>query len=237
MADDTPPSPFSEEQTNSLRQLVSQIVNSSIRARDVQADKKRAEDRDAIKSDFAKMLDEKLTALAPKPDDGDKTDGKGGKPRDRKEDVELATLKRQFSEMQQRAEESDRRASAERAKNRDITLRKAAEEVLEGAGITGTRFKAAYALLQQEGRIRYAADDTDDIIFTEAMGAEVDHRTGLSGWAKSEEAKLFIPPSGTNGSGSRPRTGQPQVKNGPLTPAERKEKLNNALADWAERGT
>jgi len=231
MADDTPTSPFTEEQTNSLRQLVSSIVNSSIRARDVQADKKRAEDREAIKSDFAKMLDEKLAAFTPATDDG-----KGSK-RDRKEDVEFATLKRQFAEMQARAEESDRRAAAERAKNRDITLRKAAEEVLESAGITGTRFKAAYALLQQEGRIRYAADDTDDIVFTESTGTEVDHRTGLSGWAKSEEAKLFIPPSGTQGSGSRPKTGQPQVKNGPVTPQERNDRIKAALADWAERGT
>lgn len=124
-------------------------------------------------------------------------------------------------------------AQDERNKNRSVALRNAISEALEPLGITGIRFKAAYAMLQQQGQIRYAADDSDDISFVDAAG-EVDYRTGLEAWVKSPDAAIFLPPSGTQGAGSRPRSGGPQIKSGPLTPADRKQKMDEVLSAWAE---
>jgi len=237
MADDATQAPFNDEQVNSIRQIVSTIVNSAIATRDKMADKKREQDRAAMTADFAKLLEEKL-----KPPPGDEPTEPGGKPGKggKADDAtvrELTTIRRQMEQLTKTSEENAQRAAAERAKNREAAMRGAVSEALDPLGINGIRFKAAYALLQQSGRIKYAADDSDDLIFLEeGTGAEIDYRPGLATWAKSDEAKIFLPPSGTQGAGTRPPARNPQIKNGPVTPQERTARINAALSDWADRG-
>jgi len=222
--------PFNDDQVNSIRQIVSTIVNSAIATRDKMADKKREQDRETLKTDFAKLLEEKLGAPGPNGEPPDGKPRKGGKDDDR----EVTTLKRLVEDLKKGIEESNQAAARERSKNRETDMRNAVAEALEPMGITGIRFKAAYALLQQSGRIKYAADDSDDINFVDETGAELDYRAGLPNWGKTDEAKIFLPPTGTQGSGSKPRSGNPQVKSGPLTPQERTQRINAALGEWAE---
>ena len=227
-----------ESDLTTIKELVNTSINGVVSNLKKQGDLARQKDGEALKGDFQKMLDglaEKLSAGGgEEPPGGDGKGGKGGKGGESAR--ELATLRQQVQETARRLDESQKQAQAERDKNRSAALRNAISETLEPLGITGIRFKSAYALLQQEGRIRYAADDSDDISYVDAAG-EVDYRTGLAGWVKSDDAKIFLPPSGSQGAGTRPRSGQPQMKSGPLTDAERSQKMNEAMAAWAENPT
>lgn len=235
-------SPFNDDQINGIKQIVSTIVNSAIATRDKMADKKREQDREALKTDFAKLLEEKLGAIGNKgnnnPDDPPNPDGsgKGGKNRGQDDATlrELATMRRQMEQLSKTSEENALRASNERAKNRENALRTAVSEVFDGVGISGLRFKGAYGVVR--GQLKYVDDESDEIIFTDETGTELDYRAGLSSWLKSDEAKIYLPPTNTQGSGSRPRNGNPPIKGGPVTPGERSQRINAALSDWAERG-
>lgn len=223
---------LSAEDKSEITDLINNSINGTVSNLKKLAALDRKKDADELKTSFGALLEEKLAALAP-PDPGDNKPGRKGK---EGEDRELATLRRQLDELSKTTAESQRVAAAEREKNRNNALRASVAEVLEPLGITGMRFKAAYALLQQTGRIRYADDASDDINFVEETG-EVDYRAGLGSWSKSEEAKMFIPPTGgtgVNGAGTRPKSGNPQVKSGPVTAADRNERMKAALAEWAD---
>lgn len=202
-------SPFTDAQQESLRTTISSIVNSAIAARDKMADKKRAEDRTAIQTDFAKLLDEKLGALAPKPKGDEQTDDKndkGNKNRARIEDsVEFKTMQARFSEMQQRLDEAERISKAERLAGLDIKLRQLLSDKLTSIlGFTDaekSRITASY-LIDAKKAVRFD-EETMHPLFDDGLNP-IDLDTGLRQWAKTAEAKHFLPPTNTRGSGGRP---------------------------------
>jgi len=191
---------FNDAQLAGIKAIVAGVVNQTIAARDKMSDKKRGEDAKAAETRFATLLDEKLAAFKPTetPDDGvGGKSGKGGK-----ESVELATLRRSIQETKDALEASNRKASEAQAKMRSSALRQTTAEQLAALGIDGARFKGAFAVLQQEGRIRMRDDESDEMVFVDDTGAEVELAAGLAGWAKSDDAKIYLPPSGVRGSGS-----------------------------------
>lgn len=205
MPDEDPKSPFSEEQTASLKTYVSQIVNSAMRSHLAMADKKRAEDREAVKTDFAKLLDEKLASLKPSEEPAGGGDGKGSK-RSKEEETVLATMRKQLAETAARVEAAEKRAAEERAKNEAHSLQERVSKILSGAGIEGNRFRGAYAVLKE--RIRKQGDEADSQhVFVDDTGEEIDLEVGLRGWTKGDEAKIYLPPSGAAGSGARRAAG------------------------------
>jgi len=209
-----------------LSPKIHSLINSALASHNKMADKKRAEDRDAI----AKMLDEKLSALKPAGDNAEGAEGKGGKGgKGKGEDVELATLRKRLDELTQRAEQADQRAAQEREKNRAGTIRQTVADMLSAAGIDGARFKAAYAMLQQEGRIKPSDDlESDDAWFVDDTGNTVDLSVGIKSWLKSDDAKIFLPPSNARGSGSRPASGG-SGPNGKPDPATVRARLAEAI--------
>lgn len=213
---------FTPEQGEELNKILGATVNNMLTAR-LKTFEKQLHEKigSSIGETLTKTLDEKLAGFkqSAADDEGGK-DGKGKKG----ESVELATLRRQMSELTQRTEESDRRYAAERAKNRAATLKDASQSVLATHGIDGNKFRVAFAVLQQDGRIRYAADDSDDLVFVDDAGNEVDLAVGLKSWVKTEDAKMFLPPSGTRGSGSRPGNGT-----APTAPVSREQAQTNAM--------
>jgi len=215
-------SPFTDEQLASLKSTVATIVNSAIVNRDKMADKKRAEDRAALESSFGRMIDELRTSM--RSDGGADGDKKG---KGKGEDIELQTLRRQFTDATKKVEEYQRQLAEEQALRRASALRQNANEILATAGIDGTRFKGAYALLQQDGKIRHSEDGT--AVFVDETGSEVALEVGLKGWMKSEDAKIFLPPSGTKGAGTRPGQAPPSS-----TTLSRPEALDKAFASLGE---
>lgn len=213
-----------------LEPKIHSLINSALSSHNKQADKKRSEDREALKVDFANLLEEKFSAFKPAEDqDG----GKGGKEGKGKGDnVELQTLRKEMGDLKQRAEKAEQERAAERSKNRSMSLKTEAVDELAKVGIT-THARIALSVLLQEGRIAYDTDlgegDEDKLLFrSDEGGGWVDLGVGLKGWAKSQDARIFLPPTGAAGAGTRPtaRTTEAGAK---LTPEQQRHALGDAL--------
>lgn len=146
-----------------------------------------------------------------KPEPGaDDPDGKGGGKRDKDPDrVKISTLESRLTDLTAKAEASEKRALAERAKNRLAMMRgKAAEALAKATGIEDpVRIKVAMATLQAEGRFKFEDEENDEnetVVFVGDDGAPIALDQGLKTWAKGPEAQLLIPAKGTKGAGSRP---------------------------------
>ena len=195
---------MSDALKDEITQMMGGVVNNMLTAR-LKTFEKQLHDKIglSIGETLTKTLDEKLKDFKPAPSDDEGKDGKKGKSGG--ENVELATLRKQLADMNSKVEMSERRANEERAKNRGAALEKYVATALSPHGIEGARFRGAYAMLQQYGLVKYRDDDNDDLVFVDPVTREeVDLSIGLKGWIKSEDAKLFMPPTGARGSGSRP---------------------------------
>lgn len=204
MADPATAGDFTEAQVEKLQQLVAGVVNQAIAARDKQADKKRQADIDTIKQEFTKAL-EGVKPVPAEPTDGKDGKNKGGD----KESVALQTLQRQLEEQRARSDAFEAKANAERTQRRQVALSQTVSQALGVHGIEGNRARAALALLKNDSRIGFETDDEDNIVFRGEDGLSVSLDVGLRQWAKSEEARVFLPPSNTRGSGSRPNGQSP----------------------------
>lgn len=94
----------------------------------------------------------------------------------------------------------DERAS-ERKAVRSEKLRAQLIKELTTAGLDPKRVGDAADLLLFRNRVRYESDESEGVVFSDSNGEEVDLKTGIGDWAKSEDGKLYSPPSGASGSG------------------------------------
>lgn len=220
---------FNEKQIDGIKTLVGSIVNSAIASRDKMADKKRAEDRDAIKGEFAKILDEKLNMLAPPKKEEESEDKE---PKDAKKRGEMAAMKAQMQAMQARLDESERDRQALLSRQRASALREGAARTLNAAGVVGDKFEIAYAFLVQSGRIRENEDSVSmDGVYNDPTLGDMPLDVGLSQWLKTDIAKTFLPPSGIRGSGSAPSRGGSSPSGAKPSVAEQRQLLAQRLVD------
>ena len=218
-----------DELVDRLAPKIHALINSALASHNKQADKKRAEDRTALEQSFAKLLEDKLpkAPAEPEPTEG----GKGGKGKE-KDNAELATLRKQMETLAAKSEAAERRAAQLREQSRNTTIRENARKFLEAAGIVGDRFDAAYAALAYNGKIKPSEDiDSDDAFFVDHTG-EMSLEVGLGAWLKTEQAKIYLPPSGARGSGSRPSSGLPAGQK----PSQEQIRANLAAALERELG-
>jgi hypothetical protein len=215
--------PFTEAQREALQNTLNATVNGAIAAR-----LKTFEDKltPKLAESFGKLLDDKLKDFrAPPADpDPDPAGGKGGKGKD----VELATLKKAISELTGKFTESEtaRQAAEQRIRQRDMQSTVMSE--LASHKIDGLRAKGAFAILLD----RIVDDaETGSLLWREDDGQSVDLKTGLKGWVKTEEAALYLPPSGARGSGSSAR----QAGGAPLAPLTPKQLQDRAWQDIADQ--
>lgn len=119
---------------------------------------------------------------------------------------------------------------AEKARTRDTTLRQKLTEGLASAGVPADRVKHAVGfLVDVDKRVRYA-DDGDELVFRDNDNTVVDFNSGLKAWAKSDDAKIYLPPRGTAGSGDRPGGKSPNSQgNGAPDREELGQRLMNVL--------
>ena len=185
---------LNEEQ---VTDIVMKVVNGAISSRDKMADKKREQD----KLEFKKLLEESLTGF--KASITPVTETPEGTPIKGKKDVEIETLRKQLEEVSRQAKATDAERAKERAVNRATTLRQRVIDALAVHGIEGLKAKTALALFKDENRV-VMAEDNDDVTFKNDDGTEVDLNVGLQGWIKTEPARLFVPPTGAKGAGSKP---------------------------------
>jgi hypothetical protein len=206
MPDETPPpdSGFTEAQLAQLTIVVEKVANATFTSRDKQAAKTRQAELksafDAFLPELDKVVTTKLEGHVPNPPPGEKPPG-GTSVQDSPEWKGM--LKKQ-AELDAKIAAGEARLAAERAKSRDVSLRQKVSEALVKKGIDAARARQALALLKSEDRVKYESDDDDaGITFLDADGTEVDLNTGLDGWVKTDDAKIYMPPRGSAGSGDR----------------------------------
>lgn len=160
---------------------------------------------------FTKALDEKLSSFAPK---GNEDESKPASPL---EHPEVKGVLKQMQELQSRLKASEEREAAAKAKARDTQLRQQVGEALASAGIKDSmRAKHALKFLVDGEKLVAWDDESERLVFRDSDGF-VDFNTGLKGWLKSEDAKMYLPPPDTSGAGGR--TGQtPAVAAPRITP-------------------
>ena len=187
-----------------MSQLTATITNQAIGARfktfEKQLDAKSAESTKSILDKIAEMG---TTAAA----------GKSGKKGEKGEEESSETpafksMQRQLAEVTKETERLKSERDQERSKSRDMSLRQKVTDELTKNGITDPqRARHALAVLKEEQRVKYAEDDSDDIVFRDADGSFLDLSTGVKSWSKGEDGKHFLPPTGARGSGDRPGQG------------------------------
>lgn len=223
-----PPGDMPEAWMEAIITKVSGLLQKSLTSRDAQADKKREQDQAAIK----KMLDEALGARGagggsnePPPE------GKEGAGKNKKDDVAYQTLQKRLDEIQQRSDAFERRAGEERKARRQVNLVQSLMSSLGALNITGERAEAARDSLLYREQVGYADDESDEIVFRGVDGMSTELPLGLRQWSKSQPAQIFLPPSGVNGSGSRPGGGGRPASDG----KPNKEQQLATLADLFDR--
>ena len=228
----TPPAGFTEEQLAALDSRMSdnlgKAMNNMFTARMGAVEKKIAS---TVTESLGKTLEEKLSALQvprreePEGKPGEEPEGKG------KKSQELAQVRAELNALRARQEETERERQQLLARQREMSLRADAARVLNGAGIVGDRFEAAYALLVQTGKIK-ASEDPASIegVYADPMaGGDIPLEQGLQQWLKTETAKIFLPPKGITGSGGTRPGAAPNGKT--LTDADRRNIIATRLVD------
>lgn len=119
-------------------------------------------------------------------------------------------LQKQVNDQKIATERMQQERDAEKARARDQVLRTKLADDLTKGGIDPTRVRHAVGILVDvEKRVRFADDEGDELVFKDTTG-DVDLATGLKGWLKGEDAKIFLPPRGTQGAGDRSQGRPPQ---------------------------
>lgn len=209
---------------DAFMQKVAQMVQKALYSRDSQADKKREQD----KADFKKMIDDALGARGgapaggdPPPDDGGKGGGKNKNGAAGDNGVAYQTLKTRLDEQEERSRSFEKKWQEERANRRQIGLNQRVLEALNAVGISGEHAEAARDSLLFRGRVGFADEESDEIVYRGDDGLASELALGLRQWAKTSSAQIYLPPSGVKGSGGRPGGNKPGAVPGQLTQEQR----------------
>ena len=238
MADEVvAPVAFTEAQIEEIQKVTANVVNNAIGARDKRLEKQFAGLLDGVTSSLTKKLEEFGTRVPVADPDPNDPGGKGGKNKDRSNDVVIATMQKQLADAQTKIESAERSRAQERGRRRMGDLRRTLSEELIANGTDPARAPIAVGLLiDSSRRVKFEAEDDDEAppIFRLDDTQSVDLKTGIKTWIKTDEGKFFLPPSGANGSGSRPSrgTGAPTEK---LTLEQQQERVMTALGDALQR--
>jgi hypothetical protein len=188
-----------------IAQVASQVVNSAWTARA----KKLRED---ITADFTKGFEgitKQLTELTTPGADGKGKVGKGAK--DDGDDPKYKGLERQLAEQKADHDKLLAQLASEQQERKQIGLKQTlAEELAKNGIIDPTRVRIASAHLMAQGLVVLGEDGSP--LYAESADSHLDLATGIKTWAKGEEAKIFLPPSGARGSGDRPGQGGPKTQ-------------------------
>ncbi len=139
-------------------------------------------------------------------------------------DPAVTYLKGQLTTLSKRLEASEKSRAEERTQRQSESLRAAVTGGLGTIGLAGAHLDGAIASLYHNGSV-FISDDGERR-FRDDEGLDHPLLDGLRSWAKSEAAKLYIPPRGARGSGEMK---QPEVPNLGFKDPEKNQLVANAL--------
>ncbi len=157
-----------------------------------------------------KAFEERIAALSPK----EKKEA-----RDERKEAEKAELKLEehpewkkaqatTAALQKKLDEAEKREKSERDKRRGSALDSSLRKALTAAGVRPELIDDQVDVLKARGKVRYAADDSDDIVYVADKDADpVGLDEGLAAWAKTQAAQHYLSPKGAKGSGGAPGNG------------------------------
>lgn len=126
-------------------------------------------------------------------------------------------LQKQLGEAMKAVESLRDERDTEKRNARSTRLRQSVTEALTKGGVAAKHLENAVGwLLDSKKRVRFTDDESESLTFREDAG-EVDFATGLKGWLKSDEAKIYLAATGTQGSGDRGGTKGPANGQQPMT--------------------
>lgn len=207
-----------------ITDATSEMINKALTARNKQLEAKV----EKTLAELTKKFEERVSQIQTAPGNKD-----SGEPK--VEDTPVYKgLQKQLTEMQQKLELAEREKSAERSRARDRDLRARLSDELVKAGVDPSRVRHAVGLLVDSDKRVRNVDDTDEAVFLDTDGQEVDFRTGLKSWLKSEDAKIYMPARGTTGTGER-RPAERKPANG-ANNVDSQEELMMDLLKFARGG-
>jgi hypothetical protein len=231
--------PNAPQGSDDPKYVTEEQLNRAISARLSDFGKKTEKSLTDAFSNFEKKLTDMIT---PKPGEQQTPAADKGSALNVQDHPEFKGLQKQLAELKLRTDVAEQSAKAEREKARDTTLRQKLGESLASIGIKdATRAKHAIRFLVDGERAVRWDENGESIIFNDGKDL-VDLETGLKGWAKTEDAKLYLPaPDGgaTGGNnGTRPApTRAPIGSNGmSLDQMSDDQKLAAANAELAKLG-
>lgn len=214
-----PPDPNGNEPDSSQGKGEPEFVNNEqlnsaiagkIRALEARFDKRLKESLAAAGETIVASVLEQLGNQEP-PEGG--AGGDGGEPKPGSDDLAKLTRKydRKLADLTKRAELAEQQRETERKNALDVRLRKLAQDELSGAGIQSESVRHALGfLVDAEKRVFF--DDDGKASFRDEDDLVVPLRDGIASWAKSDGAKIYLPPRGASGSGDRNHGKPPSPK-------------------------
>jgi hypothetical protein len=187
-----------------IAQIAAQVVNAAFSARG----KKLKEDITVELGGRFDSLTKKLEEMTAAPQGKRKKDGET----DTADPVQNG-MARQLAEMKAQLDESAKKLADADARQKKSALKQRAVEELGKAGLTDP-VRASLALRAAiEAKLGHD-EETGEPVYYENEHSVVDLATGIRAWMKTDEAKIFLPPTGARGSGDRPGQGGPRSTNG-----------------------
>lgn len=153
-------------------------------------------------------------------------------------DQRFKALEKQLADEKKRRETSEaKQAEAEQRRAR-AEEDDAVKSALMAAGVKDeARIRAALHTHRGEGRIK--RDDAGTILFVKRSDAgeeEVTLAKGIAEWSKTDEGKVFLPPTGASGSGGGPpKNGGANGAPGKLSTSDFQSAIFNAVTDAAQK--
>lgn len=111
-----------------------------------------------------------------------------------------ASFKRQLREQSNEVKALREENLREKQALREAKMREAVTNALAAHGVTGGRAKHALGYLVDVSK-SIVMNEAGQPVMLDEFGDPVDIETGLKAWANTEDAKIYIPPRGTAGSG------------------------------------
>jgi hypothetical protein len=188
---------------------VLELVNKAITGRLQDYGRKQEKHLSSLLETFTSKLDEKFQGITQQQSGQEGSDG--AKPQAIQEHPEFKGMSKRMQDLEARLRAADEEKSQLKAKGLDTQLRQKLAEELTKAGVDSKWSRHAIGLLvDTDKRVRWSEDE-GRVLWRDDDGADLDLSQGLKAWAKSEDAKAYMPARGVAGSAGAPGSGQPRT--------------------------
>lgn len=210
-----------DEADKALEARISKTVNGAITAH------MKRQEPGLTKADLASFLDERDAKKAELDEEKRKAAAAGGSGKGGADNApEIAKLQKELAEIKKKAEAAEAKGAEQEKKQQLADDKSTIAKTLEAAGVTvAGRARAAMNHLLSEGLVKRV---DDRLVGIDKDGDEQDLADTITDFLKTDDGKIFLPPTGSAGSGSDKNRGGGNGK----AAKNSKERAGNALSQY-----